>query len=378
MSSGTPIRPKIMDEKLSKPFVLSVEATGLTITALAVLTIAAVVHLVLRLVSGGAFLPDIGLLSFGFVFYVFSLSLCFATQQRPGHAPFLLGQVGMHGGFLVLGWLLFRDRVPAAWLLSALALTGLTFGGRCVLAALRTRSVDALLAYRVAKPEAFVERVFFVRSWLYLAIPAGALLASAVGAVMGAPAEQFAYLCAAFALALTALRELWQLLLGARFLAGNFVAMHQRDEVAVSVSGISEKYRLHMRAPQPSSANGERSVEAAGIAAAIRGVQMMSQLERLLVIALCAILVRRLALAPLPLSWLALALGGLYVLMGPVAYWFGQRNMNARVLAPLSQELKKQASTQLSARASAFPPAAAWLALGVSILSALAAYACLA
>src|SRR5687767_7738334 len=92
-----------MPERDSKTFELTSEAAGLLITALIVWLVASALQLAFCLFSWGNLRPGVGPMVYLFAFYVLSLFLTVGTRQRPDYAPFLLQNLALHGGFLLVG-----------------------------------------------------------------------------------------------------------------------------------------------------------------------------------------------------------------------------------------------------------------------------------
>jgi ElaB/YqjD/DUF883 family membrane-anchored ribosome-binding protein len=195
-----------------------IEAFGLLVTALLLLVIACCLQLLVRVLTRGALQPELGILAFGFLFYVGAGFLSVGTRQQPEQSTAVIANLALSAGFLCVGWLCWSSEIPASWLALALTLTALGHGTSYSFALLRRRKLGKLAAHRgsARAPEgalrhviqdAFVERLFRVQSSTYRAIPIGAAFGLVLGAMVTRDASALLRHCASGVLLAIALDE---------------------------------------------------------------------------------------------------------------------------------------------------------------------------
>jgi hypothetical protein len=212
-----------------------IEAAGLSVTALLLLVIACCLQLAIRLLTRGALQPELGVLAFGFLFYVGAGFVSVGTRQQPDQPAALVANLALSSAFLCVSWFFYRSVVAATWLALALALIALAHGTSYGFARLRRHQIQKLARHRDVIQDAFVERLFRVQSSTFRAIPIG----GAVGLVLGAMATRDASTLlrhgAAGVFAAIALDEL--LRIGASCFAPSPLGA-QEGEAAVDISRV--------------------------------------------------------------------------------------------------------------------------------------------
>jgi len=288
-----------------------------------VLLIGSCVQLVLRLLSWGHLHPDVGQMAYGFAFYILSLFLTVGTRARPDHLPFLLYNLAFHGCFVVAGVLLFQPRLPGVWLSSALSCWALVYVARYGFAVVRGRAVAALFGPQVQGSEPLVQRCFFVQTPVYHALLLGLGLGTVYGTFLRASATPLAWHAVAGVFAALALAELRGLSAGFHRLASDLATPHAQPHVQLDVDTSFDGGQLRVRAP--------REATLSRVAAEVRGLHVLGQLERMMVATLCALVVWRLELPTLPAELLGGALLVASLLAAPLPYLIGQRTSNAHL-----------------------------------------------
>ncbi|HEX6243320.1 MAG TPA: hypothetical protein VFZ61_20545 [Polyangiales bacterium] len=317
-------------QEMSKPAMLAIEAAGLLITAALLFVIASALKLSLWLGTAGVLSPGLGVLAFGFLYYVGAAFVSAGTRDRPASPGFVLANVALHAVFLGAAWLLWRARLSGAWLGFGLALATTVHAGVCLAARYRARLIGALLQWPAARPAAAVESLFHAHTAPYRAIPLGAGLGALLVTVLRAPAAEPLRLVAVGVFAALALDALRRLLLGGAALARELLV--EADVVRVQARAHSSDATSPLRVLVPSAASEQARLEAANVAAAIRRVLLTNQLPRVMVAALALSALARLSLPQLPLPSLVVAL--LLVALGASVecYRIGQSRTNRRLL----------------------------------------------
>jgi hypothetical protein len=207
-----------------------IEAAGLSVTALLLLVIACCLQLAIRLLTGGALEPELGILAFGFLFYVGAGFISVGTRQQPDQPAALLANVALSAAFLCVGWLFSRSEVAAYWLALGLSLMALAHGTSYGFARRRQRELQKLAKHRDAIQDAFVERLFRVQASTFRAIPIGGALGLVLGAMATRDESTLLRYGAAGVFAAIALDEL--LRIGAACFAHSPLGVHEGDVAA--------------------------------------------------------------------------------------------------------------------------------------------------
>lgn len=343
-------------EDMNKPALLLIEAAGLTITAALLLVIATTLKLSFWLASWGVVAPDLGVLAFGFLFYVCAAFLSAGTRDRPAHPGFVRANVALHAAFLVAAWLLWRPALSSAWLGFGVALSTTVHAGVCLAARYRARLIAALLHWPAARPAAAVESVFQAPAKPYRAMPLGAAAGALLGTLVQAPAADRMRHIVAGVFAALALDALRRLALGAGGLARELVSEAEVGRVEVRRLGVPQRAPLQVLLP-PAAAPAAR-LEAACVAAAMRRVLLANQLPRVMMVWLGALGFSRLELPAAWLQPLVAALLALSLLATLGCFQLGQQGTNRRWLGGARREDARQSDS--SAAPSSLAPVSAW------------------
>jgi hypothetical protein len=359
-------------EEMNRTAVLLIEAAGLTITAALLFLIAATLKLLLWLATWGAVTPQVGVLAFGFLFYLCAGFLSAGTRDRPADADFVLANVALHAAFLAAAWLLWRPTLSSAWLGFGVALSTTVHAAVCLAARHRARLRAALLQWPAARPAAAVESVFQTHTAPYRALPLGAGLGALLGTLVQAPATDRMRHIAAGVFAALALDALRRLALGAGGLTRELVS--EAEVTRVEVRRLSGSDTDPVRVLLPRAAAAPARLEAAAVAVAVRRVLLANQLSRVMIVWLGTLGFTRLAL---PAPWLQRVIGALLVLslVATVGcFQLGQRGTNRRWIGRAHGD--QAGALKLSPAPSPFASATAWGSVLAAMLLGLVATRC--
>jgi hypothetical protein len=279
----------------SKP-PMFVVAAGLLTTAGLLYLLATILQLGLRLITHGGLQLGLGGLAFAILFYAVATFVAFGTRQRPEHLTFALTNVAVQVAFLCLGWLLLSilpgsfglrtapdASLPASWLALAIAFVLLVQGATYGFALLRRELIREHLHVLPATQQGVVERFFNARFSAYPALPFGVVLGAALGSARGASGAELVRHACAGAFASVLLLALAQIGAGCRPLASELLVTRDQARAAIRVL-LSKKHHLELAAQAPGHAN-THGVEIAAIAAGIRRLLFIDQLQLIAVFA---------------------------------------------------------------------------------------------
>lgn len=356
----------------STPFILVAMLTALGAVAGVLLLLAHATRWGLSHLSGGRVEVGVGILVFAFLFYASATIVGLAVRKAESDEPvFIAMNVALHVVFLCIGWAILRPQVPVAWLGFAIGFTAVVQGGAYGFARLRQHHVGRLRQGRETCGE--VEAFFRTHSAAYVAIPIGAVTGTIAGVATGGSSADVLRDALAGVFAMIALALLLHLALGFRALVRDFMVVHEKETVTIEEQDLGGQSYLVVHAPEPSPETIGQGVDAAVIAADIRKIFLVNQLQQIAVLVMCTLAFQKLELPGLPYQGLVLGLLAFAFLTTQVPYFIGQLRTHDRVLYPLQGEKREETRERLHKRAPAVPTPASWAAfIGTGTLGGVA------